>query len=77
MANYEFDSYTKKEILGVYKEPEKVIPIMDKVDVLVVGGSASGVAAALAAARKPFVRIRSSGCLPIPIRTPAWSRQPS
>ena len=48
---YQFDKYTKKDIVGFYEEPAKKIPIVSDVDVLVVGGSQSGVAAALAAAR--------------------------
>lgn len=51
MTEYEFDPFTKKEIMGTYKEPAKEIPIVDEVDVLVVGGSQSGVSAAVSAAR--------------------------
>ncbi len=48
---YKFDKYTEKEIVNTYTEPEKKIPMIDNLDVLVVGGSPSGVAAAISAAR--------------------------
>ena len=48
---FKFDKFTKKEIAGTYTEPQKTIPIIADVDVLVIGGSPSGVAAAISAAR--------------------------
>ncbi len=51
MVQFKFDEYTKKDVFGLYKEEPREIPIIDKVDVLVVGGSPSGVAAAVSAAR--------------------------
>jgi FAD dependent oxidoreductase len=51
MTSYNFDKFTPKEIVGMYKEPAKEIPIVAKTQVLVVGGSQSGTTAAIAAAR--------------------------
>ena len=48
---HEFDKFTKFSIKGYYEEPAKKIPILEELDVLVVGGSPSGVAAAICAAR--------------------------
>ncbi|MHA1341916.1 MAG: FAD-dependent oxidoreductase [Promethearchaeota archaeon] len=47
-----FDPYTKKRVFGYYEEPIKKIPIIAETDVLVVGGSQSGVCAAISAARQ-------------------------
>ncbi len=47
-----FDKYTIKPCHGIYREPARTIPILDEVDVLVVGGSQSGCAAAICAARQ-------------------------
>ena len=51
MEKFEFDPYTTKDIVGFFEEPAKKIPVVSKVDVLVVGGSQSGVTAAISAAR--------------------------
>lgn len=49
---YQFDKYTEKKIVGTYTEAKKTIPVIDDLDVLIVGGSPSGVAAAVAAGRQ-------------------------
>ncbi|MFX0102432.1 MAG: FAD-dependent oxidoreductase [Candidatus Hodarchaeota archaeon] len=51
MANHKFDEFTNIPITGYYEEKPRKIPIVEEVDVLVVGGSPSGVAAAVCAAR--------------------------
>jgi len=48
---HEFDPFTEKETVEYYEEPAREIPVLDRVDVLVVGGSQSGVTAAISAAR--------------------------
>jgi FAD-dependent oxidoreductase family protein len=47
-----FDEYTSKKMVGVYHESAKEIPILGQYDILVVGGSQTGVIAAIAGARK-------------------------
>jgi hypothetical protein len=47
----QFDEFTEIPSIGTYVEPSREIPIINEVDVLVVGGSQSGVSAAIAAAR--------------------------
>ncbi|MBD3352134.1 MAG: FAD-dependent oxidoreductase [Candidatus Lokiarchaeota archaeon] len=46
-----FDKYTGRPLYGFYNEAPKNTPIVDNVDILVVGGSQSGVCAAISAAR--------------------------
>jgi len=48
---FNFDRFTSRPLYGYYEEPARKIPIVDDVDVLVVGGSQSGCAAAICAAR--------------------------
>jgi pimeloyl-ACP methyl ester carboxylesterase len=48
---FNFDTYTSRPLYGHYREPARDIPILGDVDVLVVGGSQSGCAAAICAAR--------------------------
>ncbi|MBD3186305.1 FAD-dependent oxidoreductase [Candidatus Bathyarchaeota archaeon] len=48
---HQFDRWTKVEIDGYHREPARDIPVIDAGDVLVVGGSQTGVTAAMAAAR--------------------------
>lgn len=48
---HNFDNFTSHEIVGHYDEPNRKTPIIADMDVLVVGGSQSGVTAAIAAAR--------------------------
>jgi heterodisulfide reductase subunit A-like polyferredoxin len=48
---FSFDRFTSRPMYGYYEEPLKRIPIVGDVDVLVVGGSQSGCAAAICAAR--------------------------
>ena len=48
---FSFDEFTKVPCIGMYKEKEREIPIIEKVDLLIVGGSPSGFTAAIAAAR--------------------------
>ena len=45
------DPYTSRPQYGVYRESARDLPILGEVDVLVVGGSPSGCAAAICAAR--------------------------
>ncbi|HMB65425.1 MAG TPA: FAD-dependent oxidoreductase, partial [Patescibacteria group bacterium] len=49
---HKFDPYTKKPLIEYYEEPKKKTPIVGDYDVLVVGGSQTGVTAAIAAARQ-------------------------
>lgn len=46
-----FDPFTSHQTVGYYEEERRKIPILANIDVLVVGGSQSGVTAALSAAR--------------------------
>ena len=46
-----FDEYTSRQLCGYHEDPARSTPIVDDVDVLVVGGSQSGCAAAICAAR--------------------------
>lgn len=46
-----FDEYTSRPLHGYHTEPARQVPIVGDVDVLVVGGSQSGSAAAICAAR--------------------------
>jgi len=48
---FNFDRFTSRPLHGYHKEPSREIPIVGDVDVLVVGGSQSGCAAAICAAR--------------------------
>ena len=48
---FAFDQFTFRRSVGHYTEPARDIPILGDVDVLVVGGSQSGCAAAICAAR--------------------------
>ncbi len=48
MKVFEFDEFSKVPCIGMYKEKEREIPIIEEVDVLIVGGSPSGVTAAIA-----------------------------
>ena len=48
---FNFDRFTSRPLHGYHKEPSREIPIVGEVDVLVVGGSQSGCAAAICAAR--------------------------
>ena len=48
---FSFDQFTSKPVYGMHREPAREIPILGDVDVLVVGGSQSGCAAAICAAR--------------------------
>jgi pimeloyl-ACP methyl ester carboxylesterase len=48
---FSFDKFTSRPLYGYYREPVRDIPILGDVDVLVVGGSQSGCAAAMCAAR--------------------------
>lgn len=48
---FSFDRFTSRPVYGYYEEPSKTIPVVGDVDVLVVGGSQSGCAAAICAAR--------------------------
>jgi hypothetical protein len=50
-SRFDFDKFTSKPLYGYYREPARDIPILGDVDVLVVGGSQSGCAAAICAAR--------------------------
>lgn len=46
-----FDPFTSRPVVGYYEEPARAVPIVGHSDVLVVGGSQSGCAAAICAAR--------------------------
>ena len=48
---FSFDRYTSRPLHGYHDEPSRRVPIVGDVDVLVVGGSPSGCAAAICAAR--------------------------
>jgi hypothetical protein len=48
---HSFDPFTSRPVFGYYDEPARPIPIVGDTDVLVVGGSQSGCAAAICAAR--------------------------
>jgi hypothetical protein len=50
-SRFNFDEFTSRPLWGYYREPARDIPILGDVDVLVVGGSQSGCAAAICAAR--------------------------
>jgi len=50
-STFNFDRYTSRPLYGYHEEPTRRIPIVGDVDVLVVGGSPSGTAAAICAAR--------------------------
>ena len=50
-ALHSFDPFTARPLFGVYEEPARPVPIVGETDVLVVGGSQSGCAAAICAAR--------------------------
>lgn len=49
--SFAFDRYTSRPCYGYHREPPRETPILGDVDVLVVGGSQSGCAAAICAAR--------------------------
>ena len=49
-TDFAFDRYTSRPLAGTYAEPAREIPILGAGDVLVVGGSQSGCAAAICAA---------------------------
>ena len=48
---FAFDRFTSRPLYGYHREPTRDIPILGDVDILVVGGSQSGCAAAICAAR--------------------------
>ena len=50
-TDFAFDRYTSRPLAATYTEPAREIPILGAGDVLVVGGSQSGCAAAICAAR--------------------------
>lgn len=50
-SQFTVDRFTSRPLYGYYREPPHDIPILGDVDVLVVGGSQSGCAAAICAAR--------------------------
>ena len=49
---YDFDRYTSQPLYAYHEEPARRTPIINEVDVLVGGGSQSGCAAAVCAARR-------------------------
>ena len=48
---FSFDRFTSRPLFGIHREPERETPVVGDADVLVVGGSQSGCAAAICAAR--------------------------
>ncbi len=50
-THFDFDRFTSRPLFGYHEEPARQVPILGNVDVLVVGGSQSGCAAAICAAR--------------------------
>ena len=50
-SKYNFDGFTQKPLIKLYKQSAQEIPVIKSTDVLVIGGSQTGVCAAIAAAR--------------------------